>query len=156
MTPTFRRILVPYDFSVQAGEALRAAADLAVVHGGRLTVLHVVSPPTSIGEITWLDRGELRRNLEKRLRAEVEATLRRRTVAVRCAVAVGNPVTVILAAARRADSIVMSTLGQSGVARWLVGSVAEKIVRLSPVPVLTMRAARPKKGVARAPRSASR
>jgi nucleotide-binding universal stress UspA family protein len=141
MTSPFRRILVPHDFSIQSRAALRIAADLALVHGGRLHVLHVVSPPVSIGEITWVERGDLRMALRKRLQAEVDATLRRRKVKATVDVVVGDPATVIVGAARSADAVVMSTLGQTGIARWLVGSVAEKVVRLSPVPVLTIRAA---------------
>jgi hypothetical protein len=49
-------------------------------------------------------------------------------------VVVGDPVTAIVAAASKADSVVMTTLGQTGVARWLIGSVAERVVRMSPSP----------------------
>jgi nucleotide-binding universal stress UspA family protein len=153
MTSPFRRILVPHDFSIQSGEALRVAADLAVMHGGRLQVLHVISPPVSIGEITWVERGDLRMALRKRLQDEVDAILRRRKVKASVDVVVGDPATVIVGAARGADAIVMSTLGQTGIARWLVGSVAEKVVRLSPVPVLTIRAAARKPRARRAARS---
>jgi nucleotide-binding universal stress UspA family protein len=139
MTTLFRRILVPHDFSVQANEALRIAIDLAATHGGRLMVLHVVTPPVSIGEIAWMAERDLATALRERLGTEVAAAVKRRRIAVRADVVVGDPVTRILAAARKADSIVMATLGQTGIARWHVGSVAEKVVRLSPVPVLTVR-----------------
>jgi nucleotide-binding universal stress UspA family protein len=51
----------------------------------------------------------------------------------------GNPLQCILAAARDVDSIVMATVGRTGLAHFLIGSVAEKVVRHSPVPVLTIR-----------------
>jgi nucleotide-binding universal stress UspA family protein len=151
-TTTFRRMLVPYDFSVHAGAALRTAVDLAVVHRGRVTVLHVVSAPSSLGE-TARERNRLRRDVHEKLRTAIQSLVRGRRVTVRSDVVIGDPVAAILAAAPSADSIVMSTLGQTGIARWLVGSVAEKVVRLSPVPVLTVRAARPKTRVRRAVRA---
>jgi nucleotide-binding universal stress UspA family protein len=145
---------------MQATAALKVAVGLAAVHRGRITVLHVVAPLTSLSEIAWAESGDLRAALLKRLQADVAAATRRSAVRVRCEVVVGEPVRAILAAARSADAIVMSTLGQTGVARWLVGSVAEKVVRLSPVPVLTIRGGgkktplrrtrrRPRRGVAR-------
>jgi nucleotide-binding universal stress UspA family protein len=68
-------------------------------------------------------------------------TLKRRRVKVKAIVVVGEPFRCILRAAERADSIVMSTTGRTGLPHLVMGSVAERIVRLSPVPVLTVRAA---------------
>src|SRR5262249_20161969 len=59
---------------------------------------------------------------------------------------VGDASQCILDAARRADSIVMSTSGRSGLSHLLIGSVAEKVVRHANVPVLTIRV--PEKGAA--------
>ena len=59
----FRRILVPYDFSEAATHALRVAAGLAKEHGGRLMVLHVVTPYQPVTQIPevggWLTDREL-------------------------------------------------------------------------------------------------
>jgi nucleotide-binding universal stress UspA family protein len=152
-TKLFRRILVPHDFSVQARKALRVALDLAAAHDGSVTVLHVLAPPISVAELAWSDPAALRSVLRKDLVKEVESANRATRCKVRCVVEVAEPVSAILAAARKADSIVMSTLGQTGLARWLVGSVAEKVVRSSPVPVLTLRVARASaKARRRAPR----
>jgi len=139
----FRRILVPHDFSVQAKAALKVALDLAA-RDATVTVLHVVTPPTSMAEIAWSDPDALRSTLRKDLQKDVESTIPRPRCRVRYVVRVGEPVAAILAAARTADSIVMSTLGQTGLAHFLVGSVAERVVRSSPVPVLTLRVARKK------------
>lgn len=140
MTNLFRRILVPHDFSVQAMEALEVAVGLAAEHGGRVRVLHVVTPLPAVPDLTWSSGKDLRAALQKRLQAEVDAAMPKGAGRAVCDVVVAEPVPAILAAARKADSIVMATLGRTGLAHWLLGSVAEKIVRLSPVPVLTVRA----------------
>jgi universal stress protein A len=145
MTRMFRSILVPHDFSDSATFALRAAADLAASHRGRLTVLHVLGPfytgpgyPSSIA-IAWTPSKELVAELQTQLQALVARTLGKRAKAVDCRVVTGDPLRCILAAARRADCIVMATVGRTGLAHVLIGSVAEKVVRHAPVPVITIR-----------------
>jgi nucleotide-binding universal stress UspA family protein len=138
---TFKKILVPYDFSPSADAALGTALDLAVLHGGTVRVLHVIPPirpahgrplPPPSAEITAV---------RERLAATVARAVRRRKVRrVTSDVTIGPPVGCILEAAGKADAIVMGTLGQTGLARLLIGSVAERVVRHSPVPVLTVRA----------------
>jgi nucleotide-binding universal stress UspA family protein len=59
--------------------------------------------------------------------------------AARFDVQLGDPTTRIVAAAKNADLIVMATEGRTGLSHLLIGSVAEKVVRHSPVPVLTVR-----------------
>jgi nucleotide-binding universal stress UspA family protein len=157
MTRLFRRILVPHDFSDHATAALRVAADLASAHHGKLTVLHVLAPfYTGPGfppaaEIASLSSAELVADLQTDLERRVATVLRGRTRGVTCRAVAGDPAAAIVKVARDHDSIVMATLGRTGMRRMLVGSVAEKVVRLSPVPVLTIHA-----GVARTRRSAQR
>jgi nucleotide-binding universal stress UspA family protein len=102
-------------------------------------------------------RAALCADLRKRLEIEVASVLRNDASRVDCSVKIGEPVRVILAAARKADSIVMTTLGHTGLAHVLLGSVAEKVVRLAPVPVLTVRStsktSRPRRASRKAPRS---
>ena len=144
----FRRILVPHDFSEAASQALRVAARLAQQHGGRLTVLHVVTPyqpVTMVPEVAgWLSDREIvagaRRSLDELVRRELRG---RGAPAFRFQVDLGDPSTRILDAARKADCIVMATEGRTGLSHLLIGSIAEKVVRHSPVPVLTIR---PRKG----------
>lgn len=138
----FRRILVPHDFSDAADRALRQAAALAEPRGGRLRVLHVLPPfylPIDMPSRAMPDPYDLvpdqRRALEQRVRKVLGAS----QVRVSVAVEVGQPADVIVAAARRADSIVMATQGRTGLPHLLMGSIAERVVRLSPVPVLTYR-----------------
>lgn len=148
MAPLFRTILVPHDFSPAATAALELAATLAARHGGRLIVLHAMTPVyplTSFGQDTglpvWAPPKELIVETRQRLQALVARTLRgRRVRSVTCRILIGDPYRCIVEAARRADSIVMPTLGRGGLAHLLIGSVAEKVVRHAPVPVLTVRA----------------
>jgi nucleotide-binding universal stress UspA family protein len=141
----FRRILVPVDFSESSRRALAAAVDLAVTHDGCLTVLTAIAPATSLagirppgGPVWYPPEGFIqaeRRRLE-RLVAGIMPP--RNPPEFRCCVVVGEPYEQIMAAARHADSIVMATMGRSGLSHVLIGSVAEKVVRHAPVPVLTI------------------
>jgi universal stress protein A len=140
----FRRILVPHDFSEHATRALEVAADLARKHAGRLQVLHVVTPfhpVTAFPEegVALVSEADLMTGERSRLEAVVARTLgRKRTPPVRCTVTLGDPYHRIADAARGVDLVVMSTAGRTGLAHILIGSVAEKVVRHAPVPVLTI------------------
>ena len=139
----FRRILVPHDFSPHATRALGIAVELAGADG-ELHVLHVISavlPVTGMpGEAAlWFPPKELVADELRRLEAQAEKSTRGRGPRVRCKVEIGDPFHQIIAAARRVDSIVMATAGRTGLSHLLIGSVAEKVVRHAPVPVLTIR-----------------
>jgi nucleotide-binding universal stress UspA family protein len=142
----FRRILVPHDFSTHATRALEVATSLARQHGGRLFVLHAITPfhpisalpeeAVSVAYDATLVGGEL-----QRLKELVARTVRGRNAPrVECKVVIGDAFRRIMAAARDVDSVVMATAGHTGLAHLLIGSVAEKVVRHAPVPVLTVRA----------------
>jgi universal stress protein A len=144
--PFFRRILVPHDFSPQATVALRAAAALAREHSGRLTVLHVIVPfyvPADVSfglaADTFPSPTTFVPEQRKHLETLVAKTLGEGAPPATCRIDVGDASQCILDAARRCDSIVMSTAGRSGLSHLLIGSVAEKVVRHSRVPVLTIR-----------------
>jgi universal stress protein A len=154
----FRRILVPHDFSDAATEALAVARRLAKQHRGRLTVLHVVTPyqpVTMLPEVAgWISDREIvagaKRSLDELVRREMRG---RGAPPFRFNVELGDPATRILDAARGVDCIVMATEGRTGLSHLLIGSVAEKVVRHSPVPVLTIR---PRNGRPSARRSGPR
>jgi len=146
MKPLFRHILVPHDFSTHATRALGLAAELARKHRGRLTVLHVVVPFQPMmgfpGDApVWVPDTEMASEARQHLEKLVQRTLGRRRTRATCKVLVGNPVDRIVDAARGHDVIVMTTAGRSGLAHLVIGSVAEKVVRHSPIPVLTLRPA---------------
>lgn len=162
MAELFRKILVPYDFSDAAKAALAVADGLAARHRGTVTVLHVIAPvyPVSgfaaAGELpVWIPPDDMQAETRTRLVSDVGRALGRRGKRATCKVVVGDPYHSIVAAARQVDSIVMSTLGRTGFAHLVIGSVAEKVVRHSPVPVLTLRPAASRKTLrpGRAPRA---
>ena len=159
MANLFRRILVPHDFSESASEALVVAAELAAVHGGHVTVLHVLAPfYTGIGfptpaEIAWTPPKEMEGDLRRQLEQLVKRKLGARAGLATCRATLGDPLQAILTAAKRADVIVMGTLGRTGLSHLLMGSVAEKVVRHSTVPVLTVRPARARRRGAKARRA---
>jgi nucleotide-binding universal stress UspA family protein len=136
-------MLVPHDFSDEADQALRLAGQLAA-SGGKVTVLHVIEPYYGPADLTYATMipppeslvPEQQRDLTQRVRKVLGAKGPR--VAVQ--VTVGQPANEIVRAAAKADTVVMATMGRTGLGHLLIGSVAEKVVRHSPVPVLTVRA----------------
>ena len=137
------RILLPTDFSDTAGHALGYAADLASRYRASVHLLHVVSDPRAqdwAGEVEGLVvpdllakwRGDAERRLGEVSLGDVE-TVR--------AVRVGHAFVEIIhyAAGNAVDLIVMGTHGRGPVRHLLLGSVAEKVVRKAPCPVLTVR-----------------
>jgi nucleotide-binding universal stress UspA family protein len=139
-----RRILVPVDFSDSSSRALRHAAKRAAESGGSLIIVHVV--PADYGwlgigreELRDLDRS-LQRQAADRLRAFADENVGD-DVAADLEVRVGQPAEEILAAARESqcDSIMLSTRGLTGLDRYLIGSVADRVARLAPCAVVLLR-----------------
>lgn len=142
----WKRILCPVDFSGASRVAMKAAAELAARFGAELTLFHAYPlPGYTLPEGTILPSSaslqELARETEEHLAAwKVEAEL---AGAGRVAVAqaVGEPAGEIVAFARSGafDLVVVGTHGRTGLSHVLLGSVAERVVRRSPCPVLTFR-----------------
>ncbi|BDG02207.1 universal stress protein [Anaeromyxobacter oryzae] len=137
-------ILCAVDFSRSARDALETAADLARKVGARLTLVHVHDVPRAPGarvqvqpEQVQQEADEVRRKLDA-WRAEAE---RRTGAPVRAIVESGAPAEVIVHVARsgRFDLLVTGTNARHGLGRLLLGSVAERIVRDAPCPVLVAR-----------------
>lgn len=145
-----RRILCPIDFSDFSRCALDLAFALAVRSGAEITALHVTAaslPPTAafpqVPPLFPLDPTVL-----ERLRAELAcfvAPSRTPDIPLRTVVTEGSPVAEIIREAEEleADVIVMGTHGIGGFERWVLGSVAEKVLRKAPCPVMTVTKARP-------------
>jgi len=147
----FRRILVPHDFSDPATGALKFAAKL-IPSNGRLVVLHVVVPFVPLADIppagvsAYIAPEELISGAKRQLdRAIAKALPGKRGARVEAKVVIGDPYQRIVAAARGMDAIVMSTAGRTGLSHLLIGSVTEKVVRHSPIPVVTLRASAARK-----------
>ncbi len=142
---TIRRILVPTDFSACALPAVRYAAELADKFAAELVLLHVVSdavlalpdavmptPATDLHALTEAGKTGL---------ANLIAAEKLERLNPRPEVRVGSPAAEIIAAATdlHADLVCIGTHGRGGIARVLLGSVAEHVVRQAPCPVLTVR-----------------
>jgi nucleotide-binding universal stress UspA family protein len=140
-----RQILYPTDFSEASARALENALVLAAWYQAPLTVLHVL--PTPVVAPTALPYlygsagvdGSLRDAVEADLSSLVEPAKRAGLHAV-AELRDGNPATETLSVAREihADLIVMGTHGRTGFPRWVLGSVAETVLRRAPCPVLTV------------------
>lgn len=138
-------ILVPTDFSPGAEPALRWAATIAEPTGAEIALLHVLdfmTPAMAAGSPdmgVWLDDAmiqEAQRRAETAIAQQAARLPRARTV-----IREGTPRLEILEVAKelQVDLIVMGTHGRTGIAHMLIGSVAEHIVRHSPIAVLTVR-----------------
>lgn len=143
---TFAHILVPLDYEAPADAALRVAGRLARAAKGRLLVAHTLPLPvytTTEFPISPID-GQWITEESERLRVHARTVLEADGEVPAFEVDVVVDTTVLriiqLAAERRVDLIVMGTHGRTGIKHLLLGSVTEKVVRLAPCPVLTVRA----------------
>lgn len=142
-----KRMLVPTDFSPASDLALEYAVDMAFRCGASIHLLHVLEDPvltTAYPDGYFVELPDLLKQMtedaERRLRdaakmcatANVDATTQ---------VIIGRPARSIAqeAADRGVDLIVMGTHGRGGFAHLVLGSVAERILRIAPCPVLTVR-----------------
>ena len=140
----YDRILVPTDGSEEGTQAVTHALDLAVVHQASVHTLYVINTASYAGmpmETSWEGIDDLLRADADAAVNEVEKLADGYDVDVTTAVVEGSPSREIIryAESERCDLIVMGTHGRGGIDRLLLGSVAEKVVRGSTVPVLTVR-----------------
>lgn len=138
----FTRILVATDFGKPAARAVQLAAAFAEVFKAKLTILFVFSVPPTMG----LTGGpfpieKLQEQAREALDAET-ANLKQRAPGVTSVMRTGSPWEEILreAAEQNADLIVLGTHGRRGLPRALIGSVAERVLRMASIPVLTVAA----------------
>ena len=140
-----RRIVCPTDFSPTASQAVDYAAAMARSFGAELVLLHVVP------ELNYPIRGLGMAQAFPQLREELHTRAKEHLLDVQKAIGSGLkssiemrdgiPHDAILACAQavKADMIVMGTHGHTGIKHALLGSSAERVVRLSTCPVLTVR-----------------
>jgi nucleotide-binding universal stress UspA family protein len=142
-----RSILAPTDFSKHAAKAVRYACLLAERFGAELHLLHVLSDIVPVGPdpmMTPVLPPEYYVEAKEQSLQVLDKTLEPdwgRPGGVETAVTWGEPVEEIVAYARdhAVDLIVVATHGRTGLSHVLLGSVAERIVREAPCPVLTIR-----------------
>ena len=143
-----KTILVPTDFSHAAAVALDYAVELAQKLGAKLQVMHAFELP-----LVGFPDGNMTITAEMATRITVAAQKalddivakhKPRDIEIVTSLVQGDPREAVLTKAAEvgADLIVMGTHGRRGIARALIGSVAESVVRTSSIPVLTLREAK--------------
>jgi nucleotide-binding universal stress UspA family protein len=146
----YRRILVPVDGSETAERGLQEALGLAKVCGASLVLLHVVEYYPMMMEMatstTWEQvssdlREHGRRVLERAHDAATAAGLASESHLEDAAAARVCDVIVDQAREHRCDLVVMGTHGRRGVQHAIIGSDAERVIRMSPVPLLLVKSA---------------
>ncbi|HEY2784359.1 MAG TPA: universal stress protein [Fimbriiglobus sp.] len=144
---SFARILMPTDFSERAAGAVRHAKVIAAKFGSELRLLHVL-PDMSVvlpeavvpAPVQMPDLTELQSHAVEGLKKVVQE-FQLQGMNVSFEARVGAPAEEIVDTAKewKADLICLGTHGRTGLSHLLLGSVAERVVRLSPCPVLTCR-----------------
>ncbi len=140
-----RNILIATDGSDNTLRAISCGIELAKLSGATVYALYVVNTPATISE-TWTLGKEMiyevmRKDGEKAV-SKIKQLGEASGVEVKELVLDGDPSSEIIEFAENnnIDLIVMGTLGKSGIEKFLIGSVAEKVVRGSKVPVMVVRA----------------
>jgi len=145
----WKTILVPHDFSSSANHACAVARDEAKTHGARVILVHVIDLPYQMAPESSLIASPNEEPVSMKSYAEAGAMKHLDDIAARLAkdgvspqkfIRFGRPHDEITKLAEEAncDLIIMGTHGRTGLAHLLVGSVAERVVRTSKVPVLTV------------------
>ena len=140
----FERILVPLDGSAKAELILSQVARILQREDSEILLLRVVDVPAAVGRVNLREFRDLEREEAQKYIHQLARKFREKGVKVHGKVAEGSPAEVILETARTEGStmIAMSTHGRTGLARWALGSVTEKVARASTVPLLLVRSFR--------------
>lgn len=146
---TYKHILGATDFSELGDLALRQAATLAVALDCRLTAVHILPEPESPSPLfahyevhTDEDRmAKAKAEAVEALRQRIPEDVRESGLPIEYVVCMGDPVTELLSldASRRPDLLVLATHGRRGFQRWIMGSVAERVVQMAHADVLAVR-----------------
>ena len=145
MTPDIKRILVPLDFSANSTRALDYAYGLALKFDATIHLIHVCDVPSiSTGSadayaIAYTDWNRLLGEEAERELTTIANGLRGIGVTTEVLFGAPGPAIIDAADANGADLIVMGTHGHGALMHVMMGNVAERVVRLSPCPVLTVR-----------------
>ena len=141
------RILLPVDFSAHSDRAIEYAMTIGTHFGACVELFHVVEDPFESGgwgsEVYMSDLDGLRERALEDAKVRLEtcrSSIPAGSFAVVATVRMGHVAQTIVDYAKtvQADLIVMGTHGRTGLAHLIIGSVAERVVRLAPCPVLTV------------------
>ena len=136
----YSNILIPLDGSALAEKMLGEAKETARLHKASIALLRVVRAVVVPGTDPTDKEVEVVEKAQAYLDRVAEG-LREDGVTVTTHVRYGHPAREIIDASKKADLVAMSTHGRSGLGRWALGSVADKVIRHSVKPVLLIRAA---------------
>jgi nucleotide-binding universal stress UspA family protein len=145
MTDAFAKILMATDFRAESDAALRSCTSLARGLGASIHLLHVAKDPiVAVGnaELYPIDWATLREGILEEALRRLDATASSLPgLRVTIEAVMGSPAEVIAERAQDlgVNLIVMGTHGRGGVGHLLLGSVAERVIRLAPCPVMTVR-----------------
>lgn len=140
-----KNILCPIDYSVYSERALNYAIEFAEKYQAKLYLVHVldirlydINDP-DLYNVNIIDEETIRKLRERLLKSVNEDTKGR--ISVEALVIQGVPFAEIIKASKeyKIDLIVLGTHGRTGISHAIMGSVAEKVVRKAPCPVLTIR-----------------
>ena len=145
---TIQHILVPVDYSSCSRTALRFAIELARKYQASLDIVHVWDRPSYVTEAVMSHRDPTSGKslfvlIEENAQHDLEEFLREPTLAQEALsgrLVAGDPASALVheLKAGKHDLVVVGTHGRTGLSHVLLGSVAEKLARLSPVPVVTV------------------
>lgn len=143
----FTKILVPVDFSEHSARAVQCAADLSKTYDAPIVLLHAYQTlnyalPEGYVFFSAEQLAELTRALDKQVEKTKALAEEAGAVSVETKVVMGAAFSEILRVAEdeHFDLIVMGTHGRTGLSHTFLGSVAERVVRQAPCPVLTVKA----------------
>ena len=146
---TYEHILAATDFSELGDLALCRAAELALALDCRLTAVHILPEPESPSPLfahyevhTDEDRMiKAKAGAVEALRERIPKRVRESGLSIEYVVCMGDPVTELLSldASRHPDLLVLATHGRRGFQRWIMGSVAERVVQMAHADVLAVR-----------------
>jgi universal stress protein A len=152
------KILVPTDFSDASEAALKYACGLADQMNAGLCILHTVEDPYQLGTYSdyYTPPPEFAERIERQASANLQGVLtpeqreRYRATLVLSHGAPAHEILKYLHEHKDVGLVVMATHGRGGVARLMMGSVADKVLRAAPCPVLVIRASHPKESASQA------
>jgi universal stress protein A len=142
-----RRVVYASDFSAASNRAFTTAVTMAKSSDAKLTIVHVLAPVLPTVPLQYVDAVTLDQ-LDKQVRQwsarqldKLAGRARKAGVRATALLRAGDPASMIVRTARsvRADLLVVGTHGRRGFQRFLLGSVAERVIATAPCPVVTVR-----------------